>query len=44
MPFANPLAVTLTDVPAGPADGVRVTVGAVMVNETATGEATASDI
>lgn len=40
----KPLAETITEVPAGPVEGVRVTVGAVMVKVTATGAATASDI
>jgi len=38
----KPLAVTLVEVPAGPVEGVRATVGSVMVKETANGAAVAS--
>jgi hypothetical protein len=42
--FAKPEADTRTEVPAGPVEGVRVTVGTVIMKETASGEATLSDI
>lgn len=44
VPVAKPDAVIRTDVPAGPVEGARVTVGAWIVNETAGGAATESEI
>jgi len=43
-PVVNPDAETRTEVPAGPPEGARVTVGAVIVNEAARGAATGSEI
>jgi len=43
-PVVNPNAEIKTEVPAGPDEGVRVTVGAVIVNVAASGAATGSEI
>ena len=43
-PGGKPFAATVTEVPAGPVEGVRVTVGATIVKLTAGGEAVESEI